>query len=409
MDSIQNWPSFAALRKGQLTAGVRSCPWPVIYDAATLTAIATAAEAVAAGLGELLARHAATGAHADRVVLPPGAAPFVALDHGRVDPVAIWRFDFVLHAGKPCFLECNAGDPSGLGIIGELVEAFSRFAPFQAVAEGLSTPDLLAAHRAVVARRCPGAKRVVFLGARESHVLADIRAMAANYRRAGWDAEVADPRDLAGGPEGLWLGDRRIDVVLRDTIDELAQDPFLEAGRRVAEAYKAGQVAVLNPFGSCVADAKSLLAVPADGAGPAWAQAVPHLPATYRPGEGAATRAGLGDRRRWVLKPSEGWGGHGVVVGRSTSPVAWATAVEAALAAPHAFIAQAHVPQPIGRFPVETPSGTWIRPRRYITSSAWAMDGRFVGCFARVGATPVINVKQGSALVPVYGYEGLVR
>ena len=53
--------------------------------------------------------------------------------------------------------------------------------------------------------------------------------------------------------------------------------------------------------------------------------------------------------------------------------------------------------------PAFAPDGRYLGyRRRFVTLSAWVMDGRVVGAFARAGETRVVNVHQGGGMQPVY-------
>ena len=404
-DPARHLAAFEALRRPTFGAALPVLPRPLWLGASVRRAMVAAAEDLTVAHRALIAGYLQEGRHADHVALPPGAEALLRADPAGVDPAAFWRFDFLYEprTGRLDFLELNAGDPSGLGYNEELVALFEAFEPFAALrAEFSLEPDrLMAAHRRTVTRRT-GLERgfVVFLAAADSTVRADHQAMAADYRRAGWDAVVADPRELSELGEGLGLAGRPVGVVVRDTIDELLLPPFEAAGARLARAASKGSVQVLNPFCAAIGDAKSLFALISAHGDEAW-PAARHMPWTRRIDAALRPRL-LAGRRHLVLKPVEGYGGHGVVLGPACDEARWHLAIDRALAEPTRWIAQAYRPPGTALLPAWAGGRYLGFQRHFVTLSAWVMDGRVVGAFARVGNSRVVNVHQGGGMQPVF-------
>lgn len=314
------------------------------------------------------------------------------------DPCGLWRFD-VLYDRRTRdlkFLECNGGDPSGAGWADVLREGFMQFPTWSALESRFTVhaPRLMQSHREVISRR--GGGPVLFVCADDSFVRFDHACMAKHY---GDDAEVADPRNVRWRDGAPLVGDRPARVVVRDTIDEWVLEPHASGARRLVEAYTRGAFSVVNPFCAVFSDLKASLDIMTreEHARLFTSEQLDviraHVPWTRR-----LTRDFLDDTRAnrmtRVIKPNEGYGGFGVVLGSEVSEEAW----ERALASSVDNIVQERMAIPVDSLVVDE-KGTWAD--RKVTLSLWVHDGKYVGSFARASSQSVINVHQGGGLVPV--------
>lgn len=404
---------LAALHRDTHAAEVPLLARPLWLSGRLHDRLAVATETMTRALEAIGARYFSRGDFADYMVWQTGGEALARLDAGQVSPSAFWRFDFLLNprTGRISFLELNAGDPSGLGWNEDLATAFQTFTPFRRLGENfaVSAPTLMASHQATTRQRWQdfggqGTPRMAFLAPRESIVWSDHHGMAASYRRAGFSAVVADPQELVEQDGRLWVEGHPIDLVLRDTVDELLLPPYVEAGKRLARVAAAGGVLVLNPFCASFADSKALFALlsapPEDAT---WAGTESLVPWTRRPGRSPDADLDhlVANRRRLVLKPIDGYGGWGVTLGLATAPDAWRDAVQEAIRSDR-WIAQEYVAPSAEPFPVFEDDHYQGFARRFLTLSAWIHNGHFAGAFGRVGTSRVINVHQGGALLPVF-------
>lgn len=312
------------------------------------------------------------------------------------------RLDVLCPPGDPTamqLMEVQAGDPSAMGFHDALAEALGE------------PPSLMAAHRrafeALTAKR-----RIAFVVLRGSVVETDHRLLAEHYAAHGWEATCVDPRELTFVGGVLHAAGRPVDAVFRDAFDELFVGEFAPGGRALLDALRAGAVVVMNPLVAALADDKSLLealSTPGRWAGEVAAVLAAHVPWTrvVRPREvewegASVSLEGLlrSSRERLVLKPVDGFGGFGVVVGPFAADAEWTATVDAALARPGTYVAQAYRSLP--RVPAPLLGEAEVRwEDAFVVHSLWFCPG-LAGAFCRASSRPVVNVHQGGGLTPVF-------
>ncbi|HEY7811664.1 MAG TPA: circularly permuted type 2 ATP-grasp protein [Nakamurella sp.] len=282
----------------------------------------------------------------------PGFLPAAAdLAPGGRPRATVVGFD-LLHAptGEWVVLEDNLRVPSGLAYAVANRRTAAASLPVLHPWPGLRSPetvgaDLLDALRQAAPPRCPRADPQVA-------VLSDGPANSAWYEHrllaSLMGVPVVTPADLSGDADGIVVtvdgADRPVDVLYRrlgddelvagEPVDAAVNDLLIGAGR-------AGTVAVANAPGNGVGDDKAIYAFV-------------HPMIRYYLGE----EPWIGDVGTWVLadqgqyegvrdrlaelvvKPVDGSGGTGVMIGPDLTGPEIAAMVEQVAAAPHRFIAQ---------------------------------------------------------------------
>jgi len=389
--------SAALAREGAQALTPVLCP--LVIDAAERAHLEALVKAWHAGMHQALQQWAAEPG-SSLLKLPAALEPRVREDALRGRAFGSTRYDFVVDAaGRATLIECQAGDPSGMGM--EEASA-AAFASLEALGGGLQRASIASSLRRFVAPHPATAGLVVFVVHRGAFVEWDVERLVKTCRAEGVDAVVADPSELTLRDGRLRLGDRVVAKVVRDSIEELLAPEHEAASRALMAAWASGVVEVSNPLGSIAADHKVLL-------GRLRAPAVQaHLSAEVAQllNESVPETVGLDDhptpeRSRWVLKPSDGYGGFDVTVGPAVSDDAWRLAVEAARESGRTFLLQTFVPAERADFPVVVDGTLALRPH-FVVRSGWMHGDRFGGLFARVRQQPVVNVHQGGGLLPVY-------
>ncbi len=312
--------------------------------------------------------------------LPPLLEPYadvVASERAAGRLLGFTRFDVAIHRDAPeqfQILEAQAGDPSAMGWHDALCESLGE------------KPVLMESHRRAFEALTPK-RRIAFVVVRESIVESDHRLLAEHYTANGWHALVTDPRELHFDGTRLHARGEPIDAVFRDALDELFVGDFKPGGEALIAAMRANAVVVMNPLAAAIADDKSLLA-PLSELHPA------HVPQTrvLTSNIEADVRA---NRAELVLKPVDGYGGFGIVVGPFVNDAEWNAAVTHALSAGR-FVVQRYVPLPRER--VELLDGSEIEA--FLIHSLW-FHPHLAGAFVRASTNPVVNVHQGGGLAPV--------
>ena len=217
----------------------------------------------------------------------------------------------------------------------------------------------------------------------------------------GRDLVVADRRVYLRSTAGL----ERVDVIYRrvddDYLDPLAFRPDSALGvAGLVEAYTAGNVTVVNGIGTGVADDKTTYCyVPALiryylGEKPILAN-VP----TYTGWKADDVELILDRLEELVLKPSDGSGGYGIVVGPQASPETLAAARQRFRAEPRKWIAQplqefSTIPSFNGEGECFEPRRADLRPFIITGESSWVLPGGLTRVAAN-SQSYIVNSSQG--------------
>ncbi|HVB06845.1 MAG TPA: circularly permuted type 2 ATP-grasp protein [Acidimicrobiales bacterium] len=220
--------------------------------------------------------------------------------------------------------------------------------------------------------------------------------------------ELVEGRDLVVRHNVVYMrmtaGERRVDVIYR-RVDDDYLDPVhfrpesLVGCAGVVNAARAGNVTVANAIGNGVADDKLLYTYVPElisyylGQEPILANVD-----TYRLEDPDQLAHALGRLDRLVVKPVDGSGGYGLVVGPTAGDEELAAAAAAITAAPRDFIAQEFVD--LSTVPTKAGSGLVARHvdlRPFAVNdgtSVWVAPGGLTRVALREGSS-VVNSSQG--------------
>lgn len=109
------------------------------------------------------------------------------------------------------------------------------------------------------------------------------------------------------------------------------------------------------------------------------------------------------NREMLVLKPTLGMGGHGVCLGWEMSQERWVEALET-LASD--YIVQERVAGERVRLPTLNDGGMASEELFFDLGPFVWSDGRAEGCLVRVSSTPILNIKRGATMAPVWVLDG---
>jgi uncharacterized circularly permuted ATP-grasp superfamily protein len=227
-------------------------------------------------------------------------------------------------------------------------------------------------------------------------------ALAAQFTRLGTPAFTCHPADLELRGGRLYGRGEPIDIVQRRLL-------FPEVVARRAEvaplltAYREHLVCVVNPLRSYLVGCKAILAELSGSRRITHLDAEERiairdvLPCTVLPDE--RDEAELLDRHKWVLKPSFGSGGNGVVIGPFVSQETWEAALQVAKRGD--WIVQRYLPIPLYAVPLTASDGSTSPARAlYANWNPFFFCGRPAGGIARVSADPIVGISARGALLP---------
>ena len=359
-------------------------------------------------------------AHLEQLMLlEPGYRPFVELA----------RFDSYWDGKRVRFLELNTHGSSGIVLSEVLGELWMQLPQVRQVVEHhpMRPPPLrhrlletlLACWRQVQARQggpdLP--RRVAVLDWKGLKTRMELAQLAEFLTDSGLPAEHVDPAELAFDGEQLTAGGRPIDLIYRrlttlDLLDHPGKlEPFFAAAR-------ADKVVVVGPFASDLAHSKRLFAFLTEER---WRRAFSmeeralidaHVPWTrlFKPGrtlyQGKVhelKQLALEQRERFVLKPTEGFEGRGVVLGVEATPEQWAAELERRYGGDH--ILQEYVAAPLRSFVLA--HGDRVSPvPLHLHLGEFMFGGRLAGYMARASHELLLSAGSQERVIPTLVLEG---
>ena len=230
------------------------------------------------------------------------------------------------------------------------------------------------------------------------------------------EAVVADPREFELRGDTLYADGTAVNLVYRRAIvGELLEKREEPGVRDFLEAYRRGLICVVNPFRAKVSGSKACLALLSDARfdrlfdDEQTAVRRAHVPWTrvLRDGNVDFERRSRdlfdlaqSTRDRFVIKPTCGYGGRDVMIGRETEPGDWEDRLDRAVESPGEWTIQEYVEIPEEDFPVLEPD-LRFEPRK-INLNPYLFGGRYAGSFVRLSTNSVINVSVGGGMAPAF-------
>ncbi|HEY7637324.1 MAG TPA: hypothetical protein VH763_17360 [Gemmatimonadales bacterium] len=238
------------------------------------------------------------------------------------------------------------------------------------------------------------------------------------FRSQGLECVIADPRAVEYRDGKLWAGGSHITLVYkRVLLSELVQREGMEHPLLRAVVDRA--VCMVNPVQCKILHKKLSLAVLSDERNaelfsPAEREAIAaYIPWTRRVEQRKSRFRGkeidlvpfvLEQRENLVLKPSDDYGGAGIVLGWEVDSSSWEQAVTKALAEP--YVAQERVVLPFEPFPSVVEGKVHLRDRMLDTAPFIAYGQYADGCLTRLSTAALLNVTAGGgSTVPTFVVE----
>ncbi len=354
-----------------------------------------------------------------RIGVDPRAIELAAIDPGFESAAVLARFDSYLARGEsgaplPAFVELNAEPPAGMAYDGALARLFlddprtaslSRrlraFAPAQAAAQAV----LQTWRERGGSAEPPVVAMVDWL---DQPTAPEFELFRAVFRAEGATCLVASPDALTHDHHRLFADGQAIDVVYRRLlVDDLLADPA--PCQPLIDAYRAGDVCVVNSFRTSLLHGKGLFALlhaPELHAHlPAEVIATIHATIPWtgllldRPGTGAPERLRARVRsqpQHWAIKPLASHGGEGVILGWEVDGPTWRAAVDGA----SRHVVQRQVPTWTARFPDARADNAL--GERTVSLDPFVIRGELAGFLCRLTTGALGNVREGASQVPVF-------
>jgi hypothetical protein len=345
-------------------------------------------------------------------------------DQGLDEPSPTSRLDFFSSApGAMALTEYNAETPAGAAYNDALAEAFLDLPAMRAFAARYDVAPLVARHGVIGAlldawRAWSGSRdrpRIAILDWDDVPTVAEFELYQAHFGALGIDCVIDDPRRteytngkliVRGAPAQL--------IYKRVLITELIQTCGLESP--VVRAVRDRAVCMVDGFRCKLLHKKAGLAVLSDERNAAMFDADDHaaihasIPWTRVVEERKTTHQGrevdllpfvAEHRDRLVLKPSDEYGGKGVVLGWTVDASAWERAMREALATPH--IVQEKVRIPSEPYPSWVEGRVEVYDRMFDTAPFVTNGNHMEGLLTRLSTAALLNVTAGGgSTVPTF-------
>ncbi len=351
------------------------------------------------------------------------------VDPGYTNSIQIARFDAFLHDMDLKFLEFNCDSPGGTGYADTIHQGFLSMVDRNGLANSfdISSRNRLL-HLQETLRACydewrsnghedhPAEPFVAVSDWRDVGTIPDINITIDHLRQSGLDCVFADPRDFETRDDGLYLGDRRVDLIYKRVIvKELVAD---DDAKGMGQAYVDGKVCLVNSPRSVIVGNKKILA----------AIRLPEIMARLSPIERQAIndfvpwteilrddkvdfhgfKVNLRDfvldnKEQLVLKAAQSYGGRDVFLGFETSDEDWAGLVDKHIEGGK-WIVQQLVKIPKELFP-EVKDGQVNMNLMNVNINPLAFGGRYAGSYTRLSKKNVINVSYGGGMTATMTLE----
>ncbi len=324
------------------------------------------------------------------------------------------RFDTFLDGEDFKFLEYNAETPAG---VGDQYSFNLVFAKVPEVQEFLAnnphwgpTPHIAllealdSAYRDIGGTKAkPGIAIVDWDGV---STFSEFQILQRHWIENGYETIIANPYELEYDGKVLRVGDFVVDIFYKRVIIHEFLEKFDET-HPLVRAYADGNVLMANNFRVKIPHKKTSFAIASDER---WAHLftseqlaviAKHIPWTRRVRDGKTTYEGREvdllttlrkHRERFILKPHDDYGGHGVTFGWENSESEWDALIENALA--NVFIVQERVAIEKTVMPTYS-SGEVTMETLNIDFDPFLFRGKVNGGLVRLSSKSLVNVTAG--------------
>lgn len=256
---------------------------------------------------------------------------------------------------------------------------------------------------------------LIILDWREVPTYSEFKLFLDYFHSQGLDCVIADPREMEYRNGKLYAGNFRVDLIYkRVLITELVNQGGLD--HPVIQAVRDNAVCMVNPFRCKILYKKTSLAVLSDERNQDLfddneLRAIDdHIPWTRTVEERNTVYDGkpidlipfiMKYKDRLVLKPSDEYGGKGIVLGWLADQQEWDKALLSAMETP--YIVQERVEIPWESYPSLVDDRTHLS-NRMLDTAPFAFYGTYMdGCLTRLGIDPLLNVTAGGgSSVPTF-------
>ncbi len=353
----------------------------------------------------------------------------LAIDHGYSKNIVICRPDAFFVKDIMRFVEFNCDSPAGPAYTDITEDIMMESFPLKEISKSYSfnrhnrSDNLLKALLAAYHEFAGKDKNptIAILDWREVRTQNEFRLLKNHFESKGYKTIIADPRDLKYQNKKLEHNGVPIDLVYRRVIFRELMDKF-EESQAFIQAFKDGNVCVVNPFRSRLASSKSILSIITNHKKYKdvyskeeeqiihrhipWTRRVLDKETGYQDSTVFLKKHILSHKEHLVLKPSDSYGGKNVVIGHECPQDEWDTLTKRILENKEDWVVQRHVPISTIDVPVMANDKIELQKKKY-NINPFIFGGHYAGSMSRLSNQSVINVSAGGGMVPVIEYKEL--
>jgi glutathionylspermidine synthase len=340
-------------------------------------------------------------------------AEMARIDPGYTHLTISSRLDSYISPTSFKFLEYNAETPAGVGDQMQLEKLLHGVGSLKQFLEmndhWLPKPHEALLRSLVAAYREWGGEedrpQIAIVDWNEVPTASEFRVLRDYFVQSGHAAVIADPHDLDYDGQNLWIGDFRIDILYKRVI---IHELFNEFDREhpLIKAYRHGHVCMANSFRTKLAHKKSSFVVLSDPAYQAlfdpdeieairrhipWTRKLTNYRTNFHGVETELLSLLRKEQNRFVLKPNDDYGGHGVFLGWEMDHDMWEEAINFGLS--QAYVVQERVDVEKTSIPVF--SDRVSMEELFVDFNPFLFQNEVEGALIRLSSSSLLNVTSG--------------
>ena len=355
--------------------------------------------------------------------LSPEAKTLIEMDPGYLRNVIFARFDAFLQGESFKVIELNCDSPAGAGYADLLEEMlfeekllqgfFSEYGMKRDSRREKVLSALLESWEEFGGYEAPN---IAIVDWRNVRTQPEFEAFKVFFESKGYKATIADPRELSYKGGKLYHKNFRIHLVYRRVIfDELLER--LDEVKDFIRAYQDKAICVVNPLRSRLGSPKALMSILTNSEYDhffteeenrikrehlCWTRRLVDADKFYGGKKIYLVDFLKDEKDSLVLKPSSGYGGKGVWIGRESKDEDWNSSIDRALKSE--YVVQEYINIPIVTVPTVINRKLDFAYKK-INLNCFVVGSKLAGNFSRLSDESVINVARSGGLIPTLAGE----
>lgn len=337
---------------------------------------------------------------------------------------ATTRMDSFMTTESFKFVEINGESPAGIAYVRELAQIYRELAVFQQFEKTYPVrfvsplEHTMAGLIQVYHEQFDGQVEkptIAIVDHLDVPTIHEFNLIKAYLERHGYPCEISNPKDLECRDGWIYANGRKIDLLYR----RLLMNEFYaikDDCQAYLEGYKAQKTCYLNTFRAKLVHKKAIFNFLTDEKYTrvlTEAQRITcarHIPWTRMLRAQKTTFRGLNidllefvraNRKYFIIKPNDEYGGTGVTLGFAATPSEWEQAIDTAVKGKGQFVVQECVDIHREPFLMKTDKG-WDLVPAVIDLDPYLNGPSMGGCLTRISATNLANVTAGGGTLPMF-------